>query len=236
MTLIFLSSLPTYKTLFWENKDKANICKISMYSKKWQEGKVQRREDRKGWEETTCGCLRWFWVFFKMERKLKKWKKLGHMSGGLGLQSFLFTTFSYKNTHESGDCLPKPFHNKCVRKSHLCHSLCLNSSFRVLWTHTLTQAYKHTDALSNTNACMRAGTHMNPLQVTSTISLSYTNTHTQTYTSPNTISCFRDLRIVLLSFQLFLSITVTISVPKHNGWQQLVAWLTLSQTIWPCTF
>lgn len=105
------------------------------------------------------------------------------------------------------------------RKSHL--NLGLNSIFQVLDTmNTLKQAYKDTDTVTDT--CMYAGIHMNPLQVTRT------HTH-RTHCSPDTISRFQ-LSIVFLSFQLFLSITVT-KVSPQTQWSPAAGGLTHCRAI-----
>lgn len=215
-TFISLSSLPTYNTDFSEKTKMGNICKISTYSEEWREGKVQRRKDGTGWEETTCAYL-------IMCLSLSKWKGINGRSFVTSQEVLVFGTFNlqcsalWKHTFVCSDSGPNSFQNKSLRKSHL--SLRLNPIFRLPNTWNTWTIYGiRTHFLIQ----IRARFHTNPLQVARTILPSLTHTHTAPLTQYHTFSWG-------LFCSHFNSSSPSLwqrSVPKHNGCQQLVAWLT----------
>lgn len=172
-TFISLSSLPTYNTDFSEKTKMGNICKISTYSEEWREGKVQRRKDGTGWEETTCAYL-------IMCLSLSKWKGINGRSFVTSQEVLVFGTFNlqcsalWKHTFVCSDSGPNSFQNKSLRKSHL--SLRLNPIFRLPNTWNTWTIY---DIRTHFLIQIRARFHTNPLQVARTILPSLTHTHTQ---------------------------------------------------------
>lgn len=140
---------PINHRLLWENKDGQLLQDQHL---RWG---VTGRETavKEGWEGIKGNDL-WlscnvFFFFFKWKKKVKGMEEAcSQVRRSCSSLSTFCNVQLYK--HSNGDSVPKPWQNKYVRKSHL--SLCLNqfSNYLTLWTHTLTQAYKHAEKLWNT--------------------------------------------------------------------------------------
>lgn len=187
---IFLSSLTC--------SEKRKSCKISTSSKEWREGKVRRRKDGKGWEETTCGYLTMCFCFQNGKKELEETHS--EVMRSLTLGSTLWTeVFLFQNLSQN-TC-----QNKSTRGNHILQNT--NSIFWIL--HTWSPTHGHTVKHRHTNSTCAFQSLIKILSVTA-------DGHNVSLSAKGCFALFGS------SFPS----PWQKSDPKHNGRQQLADWLT----------